>query len=56
MFGLKDGESISYATMGIDMYFYGEYISTGAITTEGRVFTWGDNTYGQLGDGTVIEK
>ena len=26
------------------------------ITSEGRVFTWGENKYGQLGDGTNVNK
>jgi alpha-tubulin suppressor-like RCC1 family protein len=27
-----------------------------AVTSRGRIFTWGDNTYGKLGDGTTTMK
>ena len=30
--------------------------STAAIKTDGTLWTWGDNTYGQLGDGTLSNK
>ncbi len=30
--------------------------STYLLTTEGRLFSWGSNEYGQLGDGTIISK
>jgi len=33
----------------------GAYYST-VLTTDGRIFTWGTNMYGQLGDGTNIDK
>ena len=29
---------------------------TAVITSEGRIFTWGYNTYGNLGDGTTTDK
>ena len=30
--------------------------SVGAIKTDGTLWTWGKNSYGQLGDGTYVEK
>lgn len=30
--------------------------SSSAFTSASRVFTWGENTYGQLGDGTILSK
>ena len=33
----------------------GEFHSA-ALTSEGRLFTWGRNAFGQLGDGTTIDK
>ncbi|RJP61813.1 MAG: hypothetical protein C4543_02940, partial [Ignavibacteriales bacterium] len=42
------GESIKKLDLG-DMHSI-------ALTTSGRVFTWGINSYGQLGDGTIIPK
>jgi uncharacterized repeat protein (TIGR02543 family) len=32
------------------------YFFSSVLTSTGRVFTWGLNNYGQLGDGTIIEK
>jgi alpha-tubulin suppressor-like RCC1 family protein len=29
---------------------------TAAIKTDGTLWTWGDNSYGQLGDGTIVNK
>lgn len=46
--GLNDDEKIMYALSG-----YGTSMAT---TSEGRVFTWGNNEYGQLADGTMIGK
>ncbi|XMB72031.1 leucine-rich repeat protein [Mycoplasmatota bacterium WC30] len=47
-FNLNEGETI------ISMSLADEHSS--ALTSEGRIFTWGDNGYGQLGDGTTINK
>ncbi len=44
-FNLSTGEKITDVSLGD--YF------TSAITSEGRIFTWGLNNCGQLGDGTV---
>ncbi len=43
-FSLNVGEKILQASLGGD--------HTLAVTTEGRVFSWGNNSYGQLGLGT----
>lgn len=34
----------------------GGNVHTLALTTEGKIYAWGQNTYGQLGDDTVIYK
>ena len=47
-FNLNTGETIIEITAG-------QY-HTAAITSEGRIFTWGSNGYGQLGDGTIINR
>jgi len=47
-FVLDTNESIVSISMG------GTHSSL--LTSEGRMFTWGSNSYGQLGDGTTIEK
>jgi uncharacterized repeat protein (TIGR02543 family) len=47
-FGLSAGETI------IQVEFGGNHSSV--ITSEGRVFTWGSNNYGQLGDGTTSNR
>jgi uncharacterized repeat protein (TIGR02543 family) len=44
-FNLHAGESIIQVSLGI--------FHSSAITSEGRIFTWGNNGYGQLGDGTT---
>ncbi|XMB72288.1 BMP family ABC transporter substrate-binding protein [Mycoplasmatota bacterium WC30] len=45
---LTEGETISQV--------YSSSFFSSAITSKGRVFTWGNNDYGQLGDGTTIGK
>ena len=44
-FNLSIGEKIESVSLG------GYYSS--AITSKGRIFTWGSNAYGQLGNGTI---
>ncbi len=43
-FDLEAGETIVSISLG--------YAHSSALTSSGRMFTWGDNGYGQLGDGT----
>jgi uncharacterized repeat protein (TIGR02543 family) len=43
-FSLGTGETLTLIQTGFD--------HSSALTSLGRVFTWGNNTYGQLGDGT----
>ncbi|MEI6580067.1 MAG: InlB B-repeat-containing protein, partial [Eubacteriales bacterium] len=33
-----------------------EGLQSGAISSEGKVYSWGYNAYGQLGDGTIISR
>ena len=47
-FNLNDGEIIIQVSLG--------YAFSSAITSEGRIFTWGFNIYGQLGDGTTTNR
>ena len=47
-FNLSVGETITNVTLG-------SYYSS-AITSEGRFFTWGANLFGQIGDGTTINR
>jgi alpha-tubulin suppressor-like RCC1 family protein len=47
-FNLNAGETIIQASLG--------YSHSLAITSEGRIFTWGNNNYGQLGDGTTTNR
>jgi len=47
-FGLRPGETI------IDMS-YG-YMHSSALTSENRIFTWGYNTLGQMGDWSTVHK
>lgn len=45
---LAIGESIVQVDAG--------YYHSGMITTEGRIFVWGRNLYGQIGDGTTLDR
>jgi uncharacterized repeat protein (TIGR02543 family) len=47
-FGLTNGETIVNLSLGRN--------HTAAITSTGRIFTWGENSFGRLGDGTTISK
>lgn len=47
-FNLSVGEIVTNMSFG--------YYHSSAITSEGRVFTWGYNDQGQLGDGTYVHK
>jgi len=47
-FSLNIGETITETSLG----FY----HSSAITSEGRIFTWGDNYHGKLGDGTATDR
>lgn len=47
-FNLYEDEKLSIVTLG-------SFYST-ALTTSGRVFTWGSNNTGQLGDGTNLNR
>ena len=47
-FNLAVGETITFVSLG--------GIHSLAVTSEGRIFTWGRNEYGQLGDGTTEDK
>lgn len=47
-FNLDTDEKIIQVALGL--------FHTSAITSKGRVFTWGQNESGQLGDGTSVSK
>ena len=47
-FELNEGEYVKYVSLG--------NLHTSAITSLGRVFTWGNNTSGQLGDESTTQK
>ena len=47
-FDLEDDEKVSGISLG--------YSHSSAITSKGRVFTWGSNANGQLGDGTTTNR
>jgi uncharacterized repeat protein (TIGR02543 family) len=47
-FGLNEGESISSICLG--------GLHSSAISSSGRVLMWGHNDYGEIGDGTVINR
>jgi len=47
-FNLAVGEGITEVSLG--------YYSSSAMTSEGRMFTWGYNYYGQLGNGMMTQK
>ena len=48
LFSLNNEEIITKVVLGVS--------SSAAITSEGRIFTWGENASGQLGDGTISNK
>lgn len=47
-FSLTDNERVISLSLGTE--------NSAAFTSQGRVFTWGFNNQGQLGDGTLIDK
>ena len=47
-FSLGAGETIESISLG--------YFHSSAITSTGRIFTWGNNDSGQLGDGTTTQR
>ena len=47
-FNLSSDETIKSMSLGVD--------HSSALTSTGRLFTWGNNDFGQLGDGTTINK
>jgi len=47
-FNLSEGETIIYLSLGV--------LTSEAISSSGRVFTWGKNEFGQLGDGTTTNR
>lgn len=47
-FNLEEGEIILQVSLG--------NLHSTALTSMGRIFTWGDNKYGQLGDGTITNQ
>lgn len=48
IFNLENGELITKVALSVS--------SSAAVTSNGRVFTWGENASGQLGDGTIYNK
>jgi uncharacterized repeat protein (TIGR02543 family) len=47
-FNLSVGETITQVSLGISL--------SSALTSSGRLFTWGSNSFGQLGDGTTTDR
>ncbi|KFZ26634.1 MAG: Regulator of chromosome condensation (RCC1) repeat protein [Candidatus Izimaplasma bacterium HR2] len=47
-FNLNEGETISNISLG--------HYHSSAITSDGRIFTWGYNEDGAVGDGTLVDK
>ncbi|NLZ61530.1 MAG: hypothetical protein GX904_01895, partial [Acholeplasmataceae bacterium] len=47
-FALSEGETIVSVSIGT--------VHSSALTSSGRVFMWGDNQFGQLGDGTTDDR
>ncbi|MCK7488537.1 MAG: hypothetical protein MZU97_25865 [Bacillus subtilis] len=45
---MSAGETITHVSLG--------YLHSSAITSSGRIFTWGANFYGRLGDGTTTHR
>jgi uncharacterized repeat protein (TIGR02543 family) len=44
----KNGENVISLSLGVN--------HSSALTSSGKVFTWGSNDFGQLGDGTLINR
>lgn len=47
-FNLSEGETIMHLSLGSD--------HSSTVTTNGRLFTWGRNYYGGVGDGTMTDR
>jgi hypothetical protein len=47
--------AISFAGQSTPTLALGYYF-TAAVKADGSLWTWGDNSYGQLGDGTTVSK
>lgn len=57
--GTTVGKSSPVLVLGSEIFadvFAGQGNSSYAVTPDGRLFAWGDNANGELGDGTTVDK